>query len=189
MTTGSLRLRTMIDGTLVSAPHHPSDHLFFNGCTCARVRVPTLPSPPSLPHSCSCVCLWVFYFPSLHLSPMPQNPLTHSFVRTLACFFIVTFSSLFFSLFFFLSNIKPCTGKLLPGYPRFHGGLRDLGCWNMPRGCGGIAHVEAVGQPNIDQATLLKVMTTWPTFNHHTDFTIVCSPSNASMYQTLVWSD
>lgn len=53
----------------------------------------------------------------------------------------------------------------------------------------GIAHVEAVGQPNIDQATLLKVMTTWPTFNHHTDFTIVCSPSNASMYQTLVWSD
>jgi len=51
-----------------------------------------------------------------------------------------------------------------------------------------IAHLKTLGQPNVKPASLLKVMTTWPTFNHHTDFTIIFSPSNASLYQTLVWS-
>lgn len=115
MTTGSLRLRTMIDGTLVSATNHPSGHLFFNASTCARVRVPTMPSPPSLPHSCSCVCFWVFRFHSLHLSPMPQNPLTHSYVLTGLLLLIIL--SVFHLSFFLFSIITTCPANYFLGTP------------------------------------------------------------------------
>lgn len=43
------------------------------------------------------------------------------------------------------------------------------------------------GKAGVNHDSLFKVMTSWPLFNHHTDFTNVYSAANSSMYQTLIW--
>ena len=53
----------------------------------------------------------------------------------------------------------------------------------------GIQHMEAVGHAAISNTTLYKVLTTWPTFNHHTDFTALISASSPDSYQTFIWTD
>lgn len=50
----------------------------------------------------------------------------------------------------------------------------------------GIEHMKAVGQAGVGIEQMLTVMETWPTFNHHTDYTGVYSPFN-STYISMVW--
>jgi len=53
----------------------------------------------------------------------------------------------------------------------------------------GRAHMDAIGTKGVDYAGMYGVLTQWPTFNHHTDFTIVYSAANSSMYQTYIWPE
>jgi hypothetical protein len=47
--------------------------------------------------------------------------------------------------------------------------------------------MDAIGVQGVGYDGMFSVLTQWPTFNHHTDFTIVCSAANSSMYQTYIW--
>lgn len=52
----------------------------------------------------------------------------------------------------------------------------------------GIQHMKAVGQTNVDSKSVFGVLTQWPTFNHHTDFTgIISADAEAAEYQTYIW--
>ena len=56
----------------------------------------------------------------------------------------------------------------------------------------GNKHMRALGQSGIGEqgGGLYGVMKMWPTFNHHTDYTAVMSPSEQSyMYNSTVWYD
>ena len=56
----------------------------------------------------------------------------------------------------------------------------------------GRAHMHSLGQSGIGArgGGLYEVMKTWPTFNHHTDYSAVMSPSERSyMYNSTVWYD
>jgi hypothetical protein len=52
----------------------------------------------------------------------------------------------------------------------------------------GDANMEAMGQAGLNVSALLGVMTTWPTFNAHTDMTGVFHAS-ANVYTTMWWDD
>lgn len=52
----------------------------------------------------------------------------------------------------------------------------------------GIQHMEAVGQANVNGKSLFGVLTQWPNFNHHTDFTaIISAGAGTEAYQTVIW--
>eukprot|EP00039_Didymoeca_costata_P018516 m.333775 g.333775 ORF g.333775 m.333775 type:complete len:394 (-) comp17220_c0_seq1:104-1285(-) len=52
----------------------------------------------------------------------------------------------------------------------------------------GNAMMEKLGRSGVTHDGIFKVMTSWPLFNHHTDYTNVMSADNSSMYGTLVWN-
>lgn len=53
----------------------------------------------------------------------------------------------------------------------------------------GYAHMEALGQGGVGFDGLFNVLTQWPTFNHHTDFSATFSAANTSDYQTYLWPE
>lgn len=50
----------------------------------------------------------------------------------------------------------------------------------------GIANMKALTQANVNPESMVGIMSAWPTFNHHTDFTGVFAPWN-STYMAYVW--
>eukprot|EP01001_Neometanema_parovale_P006095 NODE_2476_length_1413_cov_22.419380_g2354_i0.p1 GENE.NODE_2476_length_1413_cov_22.419380_g2354_i0~~NODE_2476_length_1413_cov_22.419380_g2354_i0.p1 ORF type:complete len:398 (-),score=99.60 NODE_2476_length_1413_cov_22.419380_g2354_i0:152-1345(-) len=52
----------------------------------------------------------------------------------------------------------------------------------------GNANMKKMGQKGVNEANLLEVMKTWPTFNPHTDFTGVFCPAK-SLYTSMYWVD
>jgi hypothetical protein len=50
----------------------------------------------------------------------------------------------------------------------------------------GILNMKALGQANVGASGMKKVMSTWPTFNHHTDYTGVFAAFNGT-YTSGYW--
>ena len=50
----------------------------------------------------------------------------------------------------------------------------------------GNAHMDTLGQAGVDAAGMLGVMKQWPTFNHHTDYTLIANPANG-IYNGTAW--
>jgi len=50
----------------------------------------------------------------------------------------------------------------------------------------GIAHMDALGEDEIDSANLFRLMTQSPTYNDHTDYTAVMEPQSG-LYRSGVW--
>ena len=50
----------------------------------------------------------------------------------------------------------------------------------------GNSHMSQMGQAHVSVAGILSVMETWPTFNHHTDYTGLFVPFNGT-YISVVW--
>jgi len=53
----------------------------------------------------------------------------------------------------------------------------------------GYAHMATLGQHGVGFDGLFSVLTQWPTFNHHTDFSASFSAANTSHYQTYLWPE
>jgi hypothetical protein len=53
----------------------------------------------------------------------------------------------------------------------------------------GIAHMMALGLGGVGFEGVFSVLTEWPTFNHHTDFTATYSARDTSHYQTYLWPE
>jgi len=47
-------------------------------------------------------------------------------------------------------------------------------------------HMKAMGRSNVGMGSMTKIMETWPTFNHHTDYTGVFAPFNGT-YTSGYW--
>ena len=52
----------------------------------------------------------------------------------------------------------------------------------------GIAHMKAVGRDGLSEATMSSVMQTWPTFNEHTDYSLITTVTSFS-YNSTIWMD
>lgn len=50
----------------------------------------------------------------------------------------------------------------------------------------GIAHMDQLGEDNVDHGSMFKIMTEAPTYNHHTDYTAVMEPASG-YYRSGVW--